>query len=361
MENIGRLMKELPEDYEIECFEQGAFTRARGIANPRDLMMLTMFHLHTGCSLMEISEVARLTDLGKVSDVAFMKRLAKCGGWFSSINAKIITEVLIDYQKPKWLADKSVVAVDASVVKAKGRNGKSYKLHYAFDIFTMSRVEHKITTNETGESLCNFTPQPNQLILADRAYANIKSINLCNKADANYIMRLGKRSFTIRDENGEKLDLLPQLLSLDNEECLDITAFATNLRGDSLPIRVCARRKTQEAMVQSHKKLKRRENKNQSKMADETKTFNEYIIVITNLHEVIPAEEILETYRLRWQIEIYFKRLKSILDYDTLPKRRQDSAIAWLNGKLMIALLIETIIAKASFFPKEHEKQEYMA
>jgi len=89
-------------------------------------------------------------------------------------------------------------------------------------------------------------------------------------------------------------------------------------------------------------------------ISDEAKVFNEYIVVVTNLNEDIPAEEILEAYRLRWQVEIYFKRLKSILDFGELPKRRIDSVIAWLNGKMMIALLIEVLLSKTAFPPQEH-------
>jgi hypothetical protein len=51
------------------------------VANPADLMMLALFHLQNGCSLMEMSEVARITKLGKMSDVAFMKRFEKCADW----------------------------------------------------------------------------------------------------------------------------------------------------------------------------------------------------------------------------------------------------------------------------------------
>ena len=74
MENIARLMMELPKDYENECFKQGAIIRKRGVSSPSDLMMLAMFHLQNGCSLVEMSEVARLTKLGQMSDVAFMNR-----------------------------------------------------------------------------------------------------------------------------------------------------------------------------------------------------------------------------------------------------------------------------------------------
>ena len=53
------------------------------------------------------------------------------------------------------------------------------------------------------------------------------------------------------------------------------------------------------------------------------------------------------------QIELYFKRLKSIMNYGELPKRRSESVFAWLNGKIMIALLIEKILGKSDFSPQE--------
>jgi len=352
MENIARLMAELPEDYEEDCLKQGAITRKRGISNPADLMMLSMFHLQNGCSLLEISEIARITRLGTMSDVAFMKRFEKCANWFRSINKKIASSCLADYQKPAWIKNKIVVAVDASDVTEKGRSGRTYRLHFALDVFRMISLEHKITTSKTGESLCNFKLQPGYLVVADRGYTNIKGIEHCCQSGAEYIMRMRKNSFTVRNDQGEKIDLLEVFRKLELDQCADLVAFATNLDGDKIPIRICAKRKSEKAILQTQKKTRRKEIRRQFTVSDETKNFNEYIVLVTNIDGTVPAEEILSLYRLRWQVEIYFKRLKSILDFGELPKRRPDSVVAWLNGKLMIALLIEKLIAKASFSPE---------
>lgn len=352
MENIAVLMAELPKDYEEDCLKQGAITRKRGISNPADLMMLSMFHLQNGCSLLEISEIARITRLGEMSDVAFMKRFEKCANWFRGINEKIASSCLVDYQKPAWIENRTVVAVDASDVTEKGRSGRTYRLHFALDVFRMISLEHNITTNKVGEGLCNFKLQPGYLVVADRGYTNIKGIEHCRKSGAEYIMRLRKNSFTVRNDQGEKIDLLELFRKLKPEQCADFAAFATNLDGDKIPIRICAKRKTEEAILLTQKKTRRKESKRQFTVSEETKNFNEYIVLVTNLDGAVSAEEILSTYRLRWQVEIYFKRLKSILDFGELPKRRPDSVVAWLNGKLMIALLIEILIAKASFSPK---------
>ena len=361
MESVARLMAELPNEYEDDCFKHGAITRKRGVSCPADLMMLSMFHLQNGCTLLEISEVARVTKLGKMSDVAFMKRFEKCGNWFRSINSKIAAKELISYQKPKWMEERTVVAVDASDVTEKGRSSRIYRLHYALDIFKMGSVDHLITDNKVGESLVNFNIEPGYLLIGDRAYSTINGIEHCHKNGAEFILRMRKNSFTVRNEQREKVDFLETLKNARNEDYADVRAFATNLNGDKVPIRICAKKKEADAIIRTQKKLKRQESKRQIKISDETKAFNEYIVVITNLGDDIPAEDILEAYRLRWQVEIYFKRLKSILDFGDLPKRRPDSVITWLNGKMMVALLIEILLSKASFSPQTVSGQEHMA
>ena len=60
-----------------------------------------------------------------------------------------------------------------------------------------------------------------------------------------------------------------------------------------------------------------------------------------------PAELILEWYRFRWQIELVFKRFKQIAQLGHLPKYDEQSAKAWLYGKLFVALLTEKLIHHA--------------
>ena len=52
--------------------------------------------------------------------------------------------------------------------------------------------------------------------------------------------------------------------------------------------------------------------------------------------------------RTRWQIELTFKRFKSLAQLGCLPKYDDDSAKVWLYGKLLAALLVEKLIHHAS-------------
>ncbi|MDR0707376.1 MAG: transposase, partial [Treponema sp.] len=72
----------------------------------------------------------------------------------------------------------------------------------------------------------------------------------------------------------------------------------------------------------------------------------------------VAAEDALEAYRWRWQVETRFKRLKSILDFGELPKKNPAASEAWLNGKIMAALLIEAFMGKASFPPCDQRERQ---
>lgn len=66
--------------------------------------------------------------------------------------------------------------------------------------------------------------------------------------------------------------------------------------------------------------------------------------------QVFTTDELFEIYRFRWQIELAFKRLKSLTSFGHLPKRDPASWRAWLYGKLLVGLLAEKM-ARSDFFP----------
>ncbi len=59
--------------------------------------------------------------------------------------------------------------------------------------------------------------------------------------------------------------------------------------------------------------------------------------------KVATPAQVLECYRLRWQIELTFKGLKSIAQLGHVPKSDDRSSRAWLYGKLLVALLTQKL------------------
>ena len=58
----------------------------------------------------------------------------------------------------------------------------------------------------------------------------------------------------------------------------------------------------------------------------------------------------LELYRSRWQVELAFKRLKTLLGAGHVPKSDDQSAGAWMQGKILTALLLERLLLEARIF-----------
>ncbi len=115
--------------------------------------------------------------------------------------------------------------------------------------------------------------------------------------------------------------------------------------------RVCALRKSKKARDAARLRTLRARTK-KGKVKPETLEAAEYTFVFTTLQRKFSPTIVLETYRGRWQVELAFKRLKSIIGLGHLRKIDIDGAKAWLHGKLLVAFLTEAlIIAGTTFSP----------
>ena len=74
-----------------------------------------------------------------------------------------------------------------------------------------------------------------------------------------------------------------------------------------------------------------------------TLEFAKYVIVFTTRSSGSTAD-VLRSYRMRWQIELVFKRLKSVAQLGHVPKHDDRSSRAWLYGKLLVTLLAQKLI-----------------
>ena len=100
----------------------------------------------------------------------------------------------------------------------------------------------------------------------------------------------------------------------------------------------------------ARRRLERQASKKQKKVSRQSWEAARYFVVWTSLPETFSAPAVLELCRLRWQIELAFKRMKSILGLGHLPKKDPASARAWLHGKLFVSLLVERMVEAATSF-----------
>ena len=162
-------------------------------------------------------------------------------------------------------------------------------------------------------------------------------------------MRVNTGSLSLRTRDGAPFDLLAHVTTLKRVGSVRSWPVLAVGDGIAVPGRVCAIRKTQEAIRLAQRKLRKEAGRKGKQVRPRTLEFARYVIVFTTFPEAaFSAAQVLEWYRTRWQVELVFKRFKSLAQLGHLPKYDDESAKAWLYGKLLVALLVEKLIRHAN-------------
>ena len=347
------LLRLLPEGWEAKAKELGALKRARGIKTAELLLRLILLYLTEGKSFRGTSALMRLSEEADLSDVAIIKRMRNSAAWLQWLCENICRRAGLTVAKPAWLEGRNVKAVDGTEDVKCGVRRQCYMMHYSLDLFTLVAAELQVTDMKTGEKLSNFKKfEKGDIVMGDRIYGTLPGIAYLRRLGADYVLRIKVRGFMVYDEENHTIDMLKCFSRLQEGMIGEIKA--TCLINDRYePIRICALRKDAGSERAGLKRLKKEnQHKHGGKPVTELQQeSNKYIIVATSLGEEISAAQVLELYRLRWQIEIAFKRLKSLFHYNDLPAKNSKSVTAWFYGKLLLAALCETLVNTGRFSP----------
>jgi hypothetical protein len=344
----------LPVGWQEKAWELKAMRRQRGeLQDAETLLRVLLIHLLDGCSLRETAVRAAEGGLARVSDVALLKRLRCCGEWFRWIGSELMNAYVGPSPTLAALPGRRLRLVDGSSVSEPGATGSSWRIHYAFGLPSLRCEEVHVTEPEIGESLKRFEVQTGDVLMADRGYAHREGIAHVVHAGADVVVRLNLTNVPLEQADGRALIILKRLRTLRGTACGDWSAWMrTTARADAarIAVRLCAIRKSAQATERAREKLRAEATRKQRALQPETLEAAGYVVVLTTLPARISAAHILTLYRGRWQIELAFKRLKSLIGVGHLKKFDPGGASAWLQGKLMIALLIEALLAAAERF-----------
>jgi Transposase DDE domain len=342
------VMQMLPAQWEAKAAELGAVRRLRGFDSVGSLLRVLLIHLADGCSLRETAVRASAGGLAAVSDVALLKRLRGCASWFEWMAREMAAEMALPLAAHALLAGRRVRLVDGSSIAEPGATGSTWRLHYALNLHTLSCDEVHVTEADVGESLTHFDIRAGDVIMADRGFAKRPSLRYAVQRKADVILRASLTNLPVQDRRGRPLDIFPKLRTLAIGQAADWPARVQDNIG-AIAVRVCAYKKTLAQTLATQQAIEREARKKGRSVQPQTLEAAGYVIVVTTLAEPAAAT-IMEFYRRRWQIELAFKRLKSLLQLGHLKKTDKDGARAWLQGKLLVACLIEKLILTAERF-----------
>ncbi len=337
----------LPEGWEEKAKELGALRRCRKVPDARVLLRVLLIHLVEGCSLHETAVRARLGGIIDLSAVTVKNRLECASEWFRWMSASLMSEWVARDPHNVFGDRWHVRVVDGTQVKEPGPTGSLWRIHYSVDLLSLRCSEVHVTGSEgegTGESFCQFTVHPGDLLIGDRGYGTAGGIAHIVNHGGDALVRFGWNNLRLWADADHEFDLLAHLRTLHGVTVGDWPVSIKH--GDKLIAgRVCAVKRSAQATEEAQRQAQRRAQKHSAQIAPETLEAARYVFVFTTIPaDQLSATQALEFYRGRWQVELVFKRLKSILGLNHLRKDQDVSAIAWLHGKLFVAFLLEALL-----------------
>ena len=309
------------------------------LCDPEIAMRLMLFHVGTDAPLRQ--SVAALAAAGgpDLSPMRLHKKMQIAVPAFAELVASMLAPRVEKF--PETWGGFDVYLLDGSVVASPGPSGRGGRLHIVLRASTLEVVDARITGSyECGETLRNFEFGEGKLVVADRAYASPVGIAHVRECGGHVLARLNRGTLPLFDAERRAIDVLSWLRGLRGVRAESRVAFAHS--GDT---RVQGRLVARRLPEPERNKARAAVAKNVGTDVDaEQLEYAEYWIVFTTVSsDALTDNQILELYRLRWQVELLFKRWKSLSHLDELRNIRPDNVVAWLHIKFFLALVSERV------------------
>jgi hypothetical protein len=340
-ENWQVLVSLFPPDWEEQARRTHAIWQQRGITNPGILLRTFLLHVAKGYSLRETAVRAREAGLAAISDVGLLKRLRRSELWLHRLCVELWAENGI--RIPAEARMRPVRIVDGTVVKEPGKTGGQWRILYSIRLPELRCDFFELTPmvgEGNGESFARVPVGEGDLLLGDAGSCTASGIEAVVARGGDVLVRINPQALVLQDRQGRNLSLLRKLQTLKTAG--QIGEWQVRVAGTPVSGRVCAVRKSEQAIRRGHRRLHWQASKKQSRTKPEAWEYVRYVAVFTNV-EAAWAGSILEWCRIRWQLELVFKRLKSLAQRGHLPKYDGQSPRAWLYGKSFVALLTQKL------------------
>ena len=317
----------LPADLEDSARRTKALVRCRNVPDASALMRMALAYAVSDLSLKDVAAWASAMELAEISGPGLFYRLREAETWFAQVLAQVLGE-----QLPQAVGGWPVRVVDATVINGPGKKAVQWRAHVLVNPSTGGFRSVELTDDSGGEKLARHPVGKGELVLGDRAYGTARGVYAVIQAQGHVVVRFNPVTLRTCDENRRRIFLQ------DREAEVPATgAVEFNIILPVPPERQNKSHKTWDS-AKAVAWIPVRAIASRTRQA-------EIIWILTTLSAAeLPALAVLGLYRLRWQIELFFKRLKSLLHMDTLPSREGPTAKSWMLSRLIAAALAQRLV-----------------
>jgi hypothetical protein len=224
-----------------------------------------------------------------------------------------------------------------------GSTGTDWRLHLTYDPAAQQIIGVELTDKHGGEHISRAAGSAGDLVMGDRIYGHASDVRDAQARQLQYLFRAHLQSLAVADPHGQRLE--PTALMDAADAGRSDHAVTLPERGhETVPSRLVLVALSPEQAGRARQKLRKNAKKKGKTPHALTLRLAGYLCCITSLTaEQASVEALLSWYRIRWQVELVFKRCKSLLHLDKLAKARQQLIALQVWARLLVALLVERI------------------
>lgn len=349
-------MEKLPFGWEKAAREQGAIQRSlRKFEGPEGLLLSIFWVITQGLTLRLCTTLLSGMKGRKPSHVAVHLRMKEAGNWLTWMVNGATDQVRATLRNT---SRRRIRLVDGTVIRHKASES-AFRVFAAFDLETMRPDFLELTDIARGESFSRLDVQEGEIFIGDRGLARPSGIGHLVSLGGDVLVRM-PTNIPIFKPNGESLNWVDVLAQVTQpSQSKEVAVCLKDKERDRLiPGRLVVFKKDAAAMGRELANQMENARKQGRKLEPLSVYGTNFVILWTTLPpEEYTTQEVSLLYRQRWQIELFFKRLKSLMSLEDIPAMLPSTALTWIAARLLLAVCTEDFAGQAkTFFPTQNQE-----
>lgn len=314
-------------------------------------LRLALVYSISNFSLRETAAWALSSGMAKISDVALLNRLRGMSGFVGAIVSRLLES---RRELSTHTTSRPIQAIDSTVVTTQGEKTINWRIHTCFDLTQMCINDVNLTVQNHPESIGLTQIKNNAIIIADANYCRYKQVAHVVSQDADIVVKFRWNAQRFVDKDGNRLKPWLTKPEKPGSDIFEVSGLLCSPEKGTkgIPCRIILRSRTPAEYNKCLAKQRRKRSRSGIKHGNtESHDAAQWVMVMTTLpQDEYPAEKVLDLYRCRWQIELVFKRWKSIMKMHRLKAMDPDLVKTVLLCRLLIAIVIEIMTRQTPGF-----------
>jgi hypothetical protein len=339
------LCQYLPENLSDLAKATGAVQRWRHLRTGEELLRVILAYAMEDLSLRSTAAWSTQTAL-ELKDTSVLHRLRQA----PPLLERVLAHLLMHRLRAEPTPGPEFRINDATVLSIPGSAGTDWRLHVVYDPAQACLRRVEVTDHQGGERLDRDRPRRGDIVCGDRGLAHARGIHAVSQAGAYVLLRMHWQNIRLHDAQGQAVDMEKTLQRADAGDSGTI-AYVPLPGSSPVRARLLIRPLPNEAASRQRQRLRRNAAKKGRTPSATALRLAGYFCLLTTLPADLASDAVvLELYRLRWQIEMFFKRCKGLLHFDQLRAFDPDLVRTYCLAKLIVVALIQCLHEEAIAF-----------